>query len=132
MFSLILDKPICANLQKMVQGVGQGRTTDVLCPVLAHPPPTRFTWKFNNSVEALELSPDNFWFNETHSKLHYIPDEDTDYGLLYCWAHNPQGSMSIPCIFQLIPAGWLETFLNKADVGNNTWAMKWMSKGYSM
>jgi hypothetical protein len=53
--SFSLDKPICGNLHRKVQGVAQGKSTDIICPVLAHPPPKSFIWKFNNSIEALEV-----------------------------------------------------------------------------
>ena len=54
-FYVILDKPICGNLHRKVQGVAQGKSTDIICPVLAHPPPNSFIWRFNNSIEALEV-----------------------------------------------------------------------------
>ena len=44
-------------------------------------------------------------FNDTHSRLRYMPEEETDFGLVYCWARNSMGVMRSPCIFQLIPAG---------------------------
>ena len=55
-FYVISDKPICGNLHRKVQGVAQGKSTDIICPVLAHPPPKSFIWKFNNSIEALEVT----------------------------------------------------------------------------
>ena len=48
---------------------------------------------------------ENFSFNDTHSRLRYIPEEETDFGLVYCWARNSMGVMRTPCVFQLIPAG---------------------------
>ena len=56
LFYVILDKPICGNLHRKVQGVAQGKSTDIICPILAHPPPKSFIWKFNNSIEALEVT----------------------------------------------------------------------------
>ena len=56
LFYVILDKPICGNLHRKVQGVAQGKSTDIICPVLAHPAPKSFIWKFNNSIEALEVT----------------------------------------------------------------------------
>lgn len=98
-------KPICGNLHRKVQGVAQGKSTDIICPVLAHPPPKSFIWKFNNSIEALEMPTERVIFNDTHSRLRYMPEEETDFGLVYCWARNSMGVMRSPCVFQLIPAG---------------------------
>ena len=53
----------------------------------------------------LQLSTENMVFNDTHSRLRYMPEEETDFGLVYCWARNSMGVMRSPCIFQLIPAG---------------------------
>ena len=53
----------------------------------------------------LQLSTENMVFNDTHSRLRYMPEEETDFGLVYCWARNTMGVMRSPCIFQLIPAG---------------------------
>ena len=52
-----------------------------------------------------QLPTENVIFNDTHSRLRYIPEEETDFGLVYCWARNSMGLMQSPCIFQLIPAG---------------------------
>ena len=53
----------------------------------------------------LKMTEDSFVFNDTHSRLRYVPQEETDFGLVYCWAQNAMGVMKNPCIFQLIPAG---------------------------
>ena len=50
-------KPICGNFKRVIQGVGRGGpASQIVCPVLAHPPATRFTWKFNNSLETVTVS----------------------------------------------------------------------------
>ena len=53
----------------------------------------------------LQVSSEAFSSNETHSLLLYQPEDDRDFGYLYCWATNVLGSMEQPCAFQLIPAG---------------------------
>ena len=54
-FSLIFRpavKPTCANRMRMVQGIGRGRSAPIVCPVEAHPRPTKYAWFFNNSSEV--------------------------------------------------------------------------------
>ena len=57
------------------------------------------------TIFLLQLPTENTIFNDTHSRLRYIPEEETDFGLVYCWARNSMGIMRNPCVFQLIPAG---------------------------
>ena len=45
-------KPTCANRMWMVQGIGRGRSAPIVCPVEAHPRPTKYAWFFNNSSEV--------------------------------------------------------------------------------
>ena len=53
----VKHKPMCANFGgKVIQGIGRGKKSSILCPVLAHPRPTKFSWTFNNSVEAKVVS----------------------------------------------------------------------------
>ncbi len=53
-------KPVCANLAPVTQGLGRGRISRVVCPVLAHPPVTQFKWTFNNSVETVQVNFRNY------------------------------------------------------------------------
>ena len=56
-------------------------------------------------MSFLQLPTENVIFNDTHSRLRYMPEEETDFGLVYCWGRNSMGIMQSPCVFQLIPAG---------------------------
>ena len=49
-------KPTCANRMRMVQGIGRGRSAPIVCPVEAHPRPTKYAWFFNNSSEVETVS----------------------------------------------------------------------------
>jgi hypothetical protein len=53
----------------------------------------------------LQISSEKYVSNSTHSLLRYQPEDDGDFGLIYCWATNMMGTMDTPCAFQLIPAG---------------------------
>jgi hypothetical protein len=37
--------------------------------------------------------------------LVYSPEDDDDFGLIYCKAENAMGEMREPCVFTIIPAG---------------------------
>ena len=59
--NLISDKPICENFGRIVQGVGRGQASEVICPVSAHPAPSMFYWSLNNTQETVQVS---FTINE--------------------------------------------------------------------
>jgi hypothetical protein len=71
------------------------------------PPARSFKWKFNNSGETLEVSPEMFaaTSNGTTSILRYTPVSELDYGTLSCWAQNAIGPQTSPCVFQVVAAG---------------------------
>ena len=45
--------------------------------------------------------------NGTRSILDYVPRTEMDYGNVLCWATNPVGRQSEPCVYHIIPAGKL-------------------------
>ena len=53
----------------------------------------------------MQINSSDFKSNNTHSILTYKPDDDDDFGLIYCRAFNPLGEMEEPCVFKIIPAG---------------------------
>ena len=57
----------------------------------------------------MQINSSDFKSNNTHSILTYKPDDDDDFGLIYCRAFNPLGEMEEPCVFKIIPAGEFET-----------------------
>jgi hypothetical protein len=71
------------------------------------PPARSFKWKFNNSGETLEVSPERFSAssNGTMSILRYTPVTEMGYGTLSCWAQNAIGMQTSPCVFQVVAAG---------------------------
>ena len=77
----------------------------VLCGVRARPPPSRFRWTFNNSLEANEVPQNKFSSNGSLSKLNYRAESEKDFGVVQCWAENKLGVSESPCVFTLIPAG---------------------------
>ena len=46
--------------------------------------------------------------NGTRSILDYVPRTEMDYGNVLCWATNPVGRQSEPCVYHIIPAGKLQ------------------------
>lgn len=43
----------------------------------------------------------------TESRVNYTPMNELDYGTLLCWANNSVGYQAQPCVFHILPAGWL-------------------------
>ena len=62
-------KPVCANFAPVTRGLPRMRTSRVVCPVLAHPPPTRFQWSFNNSVETVQVGDVMWWTDRTNESF---------------------------------------------------------------
>lgn len=79
---------------------------DISCGVDSDPPVRLFRWKFNNSGETVEVSPDRYVVssNGTTSVLRYTAYNDHDYGTLMCWAENSVGVQAEPCVITIISA----------------------------
>lgn len=78
-----------------------------MCEVDAFPAPDSFRWSFNNSAEAIEITPSKY-HNSLHlslSTLSYTPQTEMDYGTVMCWASNTAGQQREPCVFHIIVAG---------------------------
>ena len=98
-----IDAPVCKSDQKLLYGVARHEPVKVSCEVEADPSKANFTWKFNNSVESMDLQ--LFVSEESRSIATYIPRTEYDYGTLLCWGRNSVGIQKEPCVFTVIPAG---------------------------
>ncbi|KAK0090772.1 hypothetical protein PV325_003792 [Microctonus aethiopoides] len=102
--------PVCKEDRIVVVGASRGESLNISCRVEADPPVHNFRWKFNNSGETLEVSPQRFTVPMPGdangiSVLKYTPATELDYGTLSCWADNEVGSQAKPCLFQIVAAG---------------------------
>ncbi|XP_059476951.1 nephrin-like isoform X2 [Neocloeon triangulifer] len=98
--------PVCRQEKILVVGASRGETLDIKCEVEADPPVVHFRWKFNNSGETLDVSPDRFYSDgPASSVLRYTTASELDYGSLSCWAVNAVGHQVAPCVFQVVAAG---------------------------
>ncbi|KAG0724917.1 Nephrin [Chionoecetes opilio] len=102
--------PVCENPPSgeplKVYAAGVGRAVNTSCRVLASPPSVRFSWVFNNSVSSERLSGDQvFTMADGGSVAQFRPKMNQELGTLQCWAENTVGRMTVPCIFQVVPAG---------------------------
>lgn len=107
---LISVAPVCKEDRIVVVGASRGESLNISCRVEADPPVHNFRWKFNNSGETLEVSPQRFTVPMPGdangiSVLKYTPATELDYGTLSCWADNEVGSQAKPCLFQIVAAG---------------------------
>ncbi|KAK0095852.1 hypothetical protein PV326_007218, partial [Microctonus aethiopoides] len=107
---VILVAPVCKEDRIVVVGASRGESLNISCRVEADPPVHNFRWKFNNSGETLEVSPQRFTVPMPGdangiSVLKYTPATELDYGTLSCWADNEVGSQAKPCLFQIVAAG---------------------------
>jgi len=98
--------PVCRPGQETVQGVGRRETAKVVCEVEANPSDNvRYTWRFNNSRETVDLDRDRYTEEGPRSTAAYTPLTPLDYGTAMCWASNEFGKQSVPCVYQVIAAG---------------------------
>ncbi|XP_075548263.1 neural cell adhesion molecule 2-like isoform X2 [Dermacentor variabilis] len=103
-FLMVYYPPKCREKQKTVYHVARHEITKVTCDVEADPPDVRFTWRFNSSLESLDIVA----FNQSgprSSSAFYTPRRKADYGALLCIASNSLGQGSTPCVFNIVPAG---------------------------
>ncbi|XP_065338452.1 nephrin-like isoform X2 [Cloeon dipterum] len=98
--------PVCRQEKILVVGASRGETLDIKCEVESDPPVVHFRWKFNNSGETLDVSPERFYSDgPSSSVLRYTTASELDYGSLSCWAVNAVGHQVAPCVFQVVAAG---------------------------
>ncbi|XP_043667365.1 nephrin-like isoform X3 [Vespula pensylvanica] len=97
--------PVCHIGQTKVFGVARQETTKIPCELEANPPEVSFTWKFNNTMEAVDIAQAHVTSVGTHSTASYTPMTELDYGTLLCWGNNDQGTQLEPCVYHIVPAG---------------------------
>lgn len=85
--------------------MAKGETVRIGCDLEANPREVQFTWKFNNSMEAVEIPADVVESDGAHSVVSYTPINEQDYGTLLCAGNNEQGAQTEPCVFLVVPAG---------------------------
>ncbi|XP_015173002.1 PREDICTED: hemicentin-2-like isoform X5 [Polistes dominula] len=96
--------PVCHSGQTKVFGVARQETTKIPCELEANPAEVSFTWKFNNTMEAVDIAQAHVTSVGTHSTASYTPMTELDYGTLLCWGSNDQGTQLEPCVYHIVPA----------------------------
>lgn len=81
---------------------------ELVCDVLARPKDLKFHWSFNNSAED-ERSLSSYVSNGTRSVLTFSPTKQRDYGTVLCFANNEIGRQREACVFNIVPAGKIES-----------------------
>ncbi|KAK9298048.1 hypothetical protein QLX08_008541 [Tetragonisca angustula] len=101
--------PVCHHGQIKVFGVARQETARIPCELEANPPEVTFTWKFNNTMEAIDIPQAHVASERTRSTASYTPMTELDYGTLLCWGTNDQGTQLEPCVYHIVPAGHPDT-----------------------
>ncbi|XP_028049918.1 nephrin isoform X4 [Monomorium pharaonis] len=101
--------PVCQHGQTKVFGVARQETVRIPCELEANPPEVSFTWKFNNTMEAVDIPQAHVTSDRTRSTASYTPMTELDYGTLLCWGSNDQGTQLEPCVYHIVPAGRPDT-----------------------
>lgn len=103
--------PTCKPNQTKVHGVAKQEKANISCQVDANPPEVQFRWTFNNSAESIDVAAGHIARAGTSSIVSYTPMTELDYGTLLCWASNHIGQQQVPCVYHIIPAGKVSTFV---------------------
>ncbi|XP_011863326.1 PREDICTED: nephrin-like isoform X6 [Vollenhovia emeryi] len=101
--------PVCQHGQTKVFGVARQETARIPCELEANPSEVSFTWKFNNTMEAVDIPQAHVTSDRTRSTASYTPMTELDYGTLLCWGSNDQGTQLEPCVYHIVPAGRPDT-----------------------
>ncbi|KAK8764325.1 hypothetical protein V5799_033066 [Amblyomma americanum] len=103
-----VDSPLCASKLHGVYRAAKNDEVRVQCAVRAEPANVTFQWFLNaSSGPRRELA----WASASgtdgiaSSLLLYAPENESDYGVITCWARNMVGPASEPCVFEILPAG---------------------------
>ncbi|XP_072767809.1 nephrin isoform X7 [Anoplolepis gracilipes] len=104
--------PVCQHGQTRVFGVAKHESASIPCELEANPPEVSFTWKFNNTMEAVDIPQAKVTSDRTHSTVSYEPINELDYGTLLCWGSNDQGNQLEPCVFHIVPAALTPVMLS--------------------
>ncbi|XP_011863325.1 PREDICTED: hemicentin-2-like isoform X5 [Vollenhovia emeryi] len=96
--------PVCQHGQTKVFGVARQETARIPCELEANPSEVSFTWKFNNTMEAVDIPQAHVTSDRTRSTASYTPMTELDYGTLLCWGSNDQGTQLEPCVYHIVPA----------------------------
>ena len=106
-FDYVADKPMCRIQQKDSYGGTKGVTSEVECHVEAKPAVTSFRWAFNATGEPVPVTSgtSRTTADGSISVLMYTPRTESDFGQLLCWATNPMGTQSQPCVYHFYAAG---------------------------
>ena len=80
-------------------------TVQITCELDANPRDVVFSWKFNNTVEAVDIPFELISTEAVRSIVSYTPSSEIDYGTLLCSGTNDQGTQAEPCVFHVVPAG---------------------------
>ncbi|KAL1513805.1 hypothetical protein ABEB36_003164 [Hypothenemus hampei] len=97
--------PVCRPGQPKIFGVARHEAAKIACEVEANPSDVRFNWKFNNSADAVDISPEQIYTEKARSIAKFTPVSEQDYGTLLCWGANDIGVQKDPCVFYITPAG---------------------------
>ncbi|XP_058802199.1 nephrin-like [Phymastichus coffea] len=101
--------PVCRAGQTKVFGVARQETVKIPCELEANPRDVTFSWKFNNTMETMDIPLELISSDQAHSSVSYTPMNELDYGTLLCAGTNELGAQAEPCLFHVVPAGRPDT-----------------------
>ncbi|XP_053986545.1 protein sidekick-like isoform X3 [Hylaeus volcanicus] len=101
--------PVCHQGQVKAYGMARQETMKIPCELEANPPDVSFTWKFNNTMEAIDIPQSQVTSERTRSTVSYTLMTEMDYGTLLCWGTNDQGTQLEPCVYHIVPADHPDT-----------------------
>ncbi|XP_064455772.1 hemicentin-2-like isoform X2 [Ornithodoros turicata] len=95
--------PVCSAKQRTVYPAAAHEMLQVTCEVDSHPEDVTFQWSFRGPERSHDVQ--TFITEGTRSIASYVPRENSDYGILLCWAANKVGQQKTPCEYSITPVG---------------------------
>ncbi|KAF0313741.1 Nephrin [Amphibalanus amphitrite] len=100
----VQHRPMCRTPRRTSQPASRGPSTNVTCPVAAHPPARRYRWAL--SSDRLGTVPDlsGALLNVSTATIAVPVSVENPLPTLLCWATNALGEQYKPCVINLSPA----------------------------
>ncbi|XP_039282898.1 neural cell adhesion molecule 1 isoform X2 [Nilaparvata lugens] len=99
--------PVCKpGTDEVAVGAMRHESLEARCEVLASPggPHLKFSWTYSKGKDVLPVPQHRVVSKDHVSTIQYTPVSESDFGTFACWATNPVGRQSKPCLVNIVHA----------------------------
>ena len=94
-------RPVCRAPAPSPHPPSHTAGVSLTCSVDSQPQARSYRWQYNSSQGSFEIPN----AKEIMSFMNYAVSEEGGAGEVLCWASNPVGEQSTPCVFHVVPLG---------------------------